>query len=259
MLEPPELANALCGAFGANAASRAAWARERLGVAAGLPYLPERAPFGVGGVWQARALGGVRLAELDGGLQREAAQSLGAFDGVSVRDRATQAALAALGVSARLEADPVTRLLEHFGARIAGRRRHGPAALLARACPRGYVAVQFAAQYGDDANIARIAANAAAAARQAGVRDVVFFRAGLAPWHDDVAPYRHCAQCVEGLAVQIFDAADVWDICALIAGSRACCTTSLHVTIVARGCGLPVLLLDGGTDAKLAAWADAWG
>ncbi|MBL8470965.1 MAG: polysaccharide pyruvyl transferase family protein [Rhodocyclaceae bacterium] len=258
MLQPAEHTNALCGAFGGDAASRAGFARERLGVDCGLPYLPRRALFQRSGYWQARALGGACFGQLDATLQCEALSALHELNELSVPEHATAGELAALGMAVQIEADPVTRVFDHFGALIASRRRRGAAKDIARACPRGYLAVQFAAQYGDDANITRIAADVTAAARAAGVRDLVFFRAGLAPWHDDWAPYRRCAARMGELSAHLFESPNVWDLCALVAGSQACCATSLHVAMLARCRAVPLVLLDAGQDAKLAAWQASW-
>ena len=72
---------------------------------------------------------------------------------------------------------------------------------------------------------------------------VAFFRAGAAPWHDDLACYRRVAARMRTAAVKIFTSLDIWDICALIAASRAYCGSSLHGRIVAMAYALPRLNL----------------
>ncbi|MDP2793955.1 MAG: hypothetical protein Q8O25_07770 [Sulfurisoma sp.] len=152
------------------------------------------------------AVGGVGLAARDTAFREEVFAALREADVLTVRDRVTQAQLAAAGIAAPLVPDPVTRLAELFGERIHTRLR-----------PRAdYLAIQFAAECGDDATLATFAEGL----ERIGL-PVVVFRAGAAPWHDDLEPYRQIAGRLD-LPVEIFESLDVWDICALIAASRGC-------------------------------------
>lgn len=93
-------------------------------------------------------------------------------------------------------------------------------------------------------------------ARQAAGRGIVFFRAGAAPWHDDVDVYRRAAACLPG--ARVFQSLDIWDLCALIASSAAFAGSSLHGRIVADAFGVPVLEGIVPTGEKVAAWRETW-
>ncbi|MBZ0144564.1 MAG: hypothetical protein K8F56_13375, partial [Rhodocyclaceae bacterium] len=114
-------------------------------------------------------------------------------------------------------------------------------------------AVQFAAALGDDATLARLAEGLAPVT--AG-RGIVFFRAGAAPWHDDLAVYRQAAARLPG--ARLFASLDIWDLCALVASSAGFAGNSLHGRIVAEAFGVPVLegIVPIGT--KVAAYRESW-
>jgi hypothetical protein len=88
---------------------------------------------------------------------------------------------------------------------------------------------------------------------------VVLFRAGAAPWHDDLEPY---GRLIRRLAVpaRIFESLHIWDICGLIAGARRFVGTSLHGRIVADAFAVPAVSLEQapGAARKLRAWLDTW-
>jgi hypothetical protein len=146
---------------------------------------------------------------------------------------------------------------ELFGDAI--RRRQ--AAELGTAFPQGYLTVQFSADFGDDASLAAIAAQLDRAAAESGL-GLVLFRAGAAPWHDDLAVLRAAAARMKTPGVRVFESLDIWDICALIAGSRGYCGSSLHGRIVAAAFGLPgVNFLRPGREtgpAKQEAYVQTW-
>ena len=91
---------------------------------------------------------------------------------------------------------------------------------------------------------------------------VAFFRAGAAPWHDDLACFQRVATRMRAPSVQIFTSLNLWDICALIANSRAYCGSSLHGRIVAMAFALPRVNLLHSAQAtqptKQAAYAATW-
>src|SRR5690606_16111684 len=137
----------------------------------------------------------------------------------------------------------------------------GEVAGIVRAFPRGYLAVQFSADFGDDATLAAIAAQLDLAAAATGL-GVALFRAGAAPWHDDLDVLRRVAARARAAAVRVFESLDVWDICALVAASSGYCGSSLHGRIVATAFALPrVTLHHPSRDArpgKHAAYAATW-
>ena len=208
------------------------------------PYVVARHELPPGSEVEFRAVGGVELAERDAAFRDEVLAALREARSVSVRDRTTQTLLSAAGIDTTLVPDPVSRIATLFGARIrAGIRRSDP-----------YLAVQFAAECGDDATLAAFARGL----DRVGL-PVVLFRAGAAPWHDTLEPYRRLAARSK-LPVQIFEALDVWDICALIAGSSGCIGTSLHGRLVAESFGVPALSLErkAGAAKKLRAYLATW-
>jgi polysaccharide pyruvyl transferase WcaK-like protein len=126
--------------------------------------------------------------------------------------------------------------------------------------PHGYVAVQFSADFGDDATLAVITVQLEKLAEESGF-GIVLFRAGAAPWHDDLECYRRLAG-ERSTHVRVFSSLDVWEICALIAHSRAFCGSSLHGRIVAMAYGLPRVSLSHphkeSRTGKQAAYAATW-
>ena len=208
------------------------------------PYVVARHELPAGSDVEFRAVGGVDLAGRDEAFRAEVFAALHEASSVSVRDLTTQALLAAAGIDAALVPDPVTRIGQLFGERIRGRiQRRDP-----------YLAVQFAAECGDDATLAAFARGL----DRLGL-PVVLFRAGAAPWHDALEPYCRLAARL-ALPARVFESLDVWDICALIAGSSGFIGTSLHGRIVAESFGVPALSLEreSGAAQKLRAYLATW-
>lgn len=248
MLCDAEQARHAIARYDGDAAAGRQWAAQRLAITRRAPYVVAASAL-PGGRTTFRAVGGVGLAQRDAAYRDEVLAALRQAAALSVRERSTQAFLAAAGIDAALEADPVSHIAALFGPRIAA-----PAALAARP----YVALQFAAECGDDATLASLAQGALRLARRYAA-GIVLFRAGAAPWHDDLAPYRRLAARI-GPACRVFESLHVWEICGLIAGARACAATSLHVRIVAAACGVPALSLERapGAGRKLRAYLDTW-
>jgi hypothetical protein len=156
--------------------------------------------------------------------------------------------------------DPAVMVAELFAGKICQRAKENAVAQVLRAFPDGYIAVQFSAGFGDDETLAMIAVqlDRIAASRGCGV---VLFRAGAAPWHDDLSCYRRLAARMHSPAMRIFDSLNLWDICALIACSRAYAGSSLHGRIVAMAFGLPRINIRHPQTAppgKQAAFASTW-
>lgn len=208
------------------------------------PYVIARNRLPAGSRTVFRALGGVGLARRGKAFRDEVLDALRQADALGVRDRVTQEFLAGEGIAAVLEPDPVSRIAAAFGARIA------PAAPV----NAPYLAVQFAAEFGDDRSLAAIARGL----ERSGL-PVVLFRAGAAPWHDDLAVYARLAQRLR-VPVSLFESLDVWRIAGLISGSRGFVGSSLHARIVAAAFGRPCLSLErtAGSGAKLHAYLDTW-
>jgi hypothetical protein len=242
MLLPPEVARATLAGRGA-----------------GLPddrpaYLVAKSLFRNPGSFEHRALGGVNLARLPLPYQREVIARLSESSALTVRDHATQAWLAGQGLDARLEPDPAVRVCERFGSDIDLHRARGEPARVRERFSHGYLGVQFAADFGDDRMLDSLAHSLRG-------KPLVLFRAGCAPWHDDLEVYRRLAARLDAHDVHVFESPHLWDICALIAGARTCIASSLHARIVARAYNVSALSLagpDAVRNAKLAAWIETW-
>jgi hypothetical protein len=240
---------------------RGEWVRRTLGTCALAPYVvSQRAYPGLIRVVHA-GVGGVALDRAAPALRREVLSDLDSADAVGVRDSRTQTLLAGAGIAARLVPDPAVMVATLFGDKIRGRAGHGAVGAMLRAFPNGYLAVQFSADFGDDATLTQIAAqlDAVTAAQPCGV---ALFRAGAAPWHDDLACLGKAAARMRNGSARVFESVDLWDICALIAHSRGYCGSSLHGRIVAMAFALPRVNLrcpaPAAWPSKQAAFSATW-
>ncbi|SAL00955.1 Polysaccharide pyruvyl transferase [Caballeronia calidae] len=247
MLQQPEEAQVCIARYGSCAEDRRAWARAELGTDALAPYVIGGETFPQAASICFDAIGGVTLDARDAALRAEVLSKLRTGDDVSVRDARTQATLRNAGIDANLVPDPATLVAELFDERI---RTHSDAR-------GGYLAVQFSADFGDDTTLANIAHQLDRIAESTGL-GIVLFRAGAAPWHDDIAVYERMVQRMRHPAVRIFESLNVWDICALIAGSEGFAGSSLHGRIVAMAYGLPRVNIQHGEPGKHHAYASTW-
>ncbi|MBX3637753.1 MAG: polysaccharide pyruvyl transferase family protein [Rubrivivax sp.] len=261
MLLPPPEVQPTVAYLEARPEERRAWVRRVLGTPTLAPYVASRQD--VAGVARVvfNAVGGVGLDRADPALRSEVLARLRAADDLSVRDRETCALLAAAGLPARLVPDPAVMVAELFGERIARHADVGEVAAVRRAFPQGHLAVQFSADFGDDASQHLIATQLDRVSRRTGL-GVVLFRAGAAPWHDDAEALARVAALMRPGTARCFASLDIWDLCALIAGSRGFCGSSLHGRIVASAFGLPRLSLRppvaAARSGKQAAYAATW-
>lgn len=229
------------------------WARDFLG-------RDDRAPYCLGKSQSARhgarvffGVGGVDLDRRGAVLREEVLAKLRAADWIGVRDGLTLAHLSDAGIAATLMPDPAVLTAELFGERIRARAGGGEVAAVRAAFPQGFLSVQFAAAFGDDTTLARIDEGLA---QEAAGRGIVFFRAGAAPWHDELDVYRRAAARLPG--ARVFESLDIWDLCALIASSAGFAGSSLHGRIVAEVFGVPVIEGVVPVGAKVAAWRETW-
>ena len=238
------------------------WARTHLGVPALAPYVfskadwsdlaPKRVFF--------NAVGGADLDTRNVALRTEVEAALQTADLVTVRDRRTQACLSQAGIVAPLCPDPAVMVAPLFGKAIVRHAGRSSVRRVIDACPRGYIAVQFSADFGDDATLDEIARGLDRMADSCGL-GVVLFRAGAAPWHDDLDCYTRLAARVRRVSIHLFGSLNIWDICALVASSRVYCGSSLHGRIVAMSFGLPRVNLVRSRHlgcTKQAAFAATW-
>jgi polysaccharide pyruvyl transferase WcaK-like protein len=241
-------------------AARQAWVRACVGRRSAAPYVVAKGDFAALQRVVFSGVGGVGLPLCEPALRAEVLAALAAADAVGVRDRCTLRHLQAAGIAAALSPDPAALVAELFGARIAAAGGQGDAAAAdARFRSSGYLAAQCSAEFGDDTTLGMLAAQLDGFAAAAGL-GLVFFRAGTAPWHDDLELYRRLALRVR-VPSQVATSTDLWQLVALIAQSRGFCGSSLHGNIVAAAFGLPRLALRapaGPRPAKVEAYTDAW-
>lgn len=245
MLLGPDEAPAVVSRLDADRPGRAAWAAGLLATDRPVPYVIGRDQLPAGSRLAFRAVGGVGLVRRDGDFARAVAAALGCADAVTVRDFRTQRALAGLGVVADLEPDPATALGPWLADKV----------IAVPPVSSEYVAFQCAASFGDDQTLAALAA----ALNRIGL-PVVAFRAGAAPWHDDLAVYERLGRRLR-VPIRIMDSLSIWDIAAAISRSRHCLASSLHALLVAGVCGVPATGLErrDGEGEKLRAYAETWG
>lgn len=259
MLQPAAEVPALVARLDAHPAERQAWAHATLGLPSHAPYVVGRRLFPRAQLIHA-GVGGVGLQHSPLQLQAEVIEVLGEADMVGVRDRRTLAHLHAAGIPAHLMPDPAVLTAERFGATIRAHATRGEVAAIGQRFPRGYLAVQFSADFGDDVTLDTLAAQLteAAAASDCGI---VLFRAGSAPWHDTLDCLQRLASRLPPATAQIFRSLQLWDICALIAGSRGYCGSSLHGRIVATAFARPRLNVQPPQPSeagKVQAYIDSW-
>lgn len=242
MLLPPDAVQPTIAYFAARPDERPAWALGCLGTSALAPYTVSRRQHPALARVVFNAVGGTALDQAEPALRAEVLDTLRAADAVGVRDRQTLAHLAAAGIAARLMPDPAVMVAELFGERVRQQARAGEVAQVLRRFPRGYIAVQFSADFGDDDSLTQIASQLDPVAVSHGL-GVVLFRAGAAPWHDELSGLGRVAAGLRSGSALLFQSLDLWDLCALVAYSRAFCGSSLHGRIVAMAFAVPRLSL----------------
>lgn len=261
MLLSPDQAQATIARLDAHPRERLRWAQDFLSCPQLAPYTLAPGLFGRENPVVYNGVGGVDLVNRDARFRKEIEAKLRAADHVGVRDRTTLDCLAGAGIEARLMPDPAVMVAELFGEEIRLQAREGETAQMLEAFPQGYIAVQFSADFGDDATLAEIAVQLDQVSHETGL-GIVFFRAGAAPWHDDLDCYQRTASRMQSPAVKIFTSLNLWAICALIAHSRAYCGSSLHGRIVAMAFALPRINLchpaAARRETKHSAYAATW-
>lgn len=262
MLRDPSETDALVRRYDARPADAAKWAAAQLGTSRAMPYVAGRDALAPDGKLIFNAVGGVEWAALSAAQREELKRALDAADWLSVRDHFTRAALRREGIAASLCPDPAVMLGECFGDTLSERARRRPVKTMREAFPQGYLACQFSGDFADEASLDAIAGGLAAAAAATGF-GLVLFRAGAAPWHDDLSLYEKVLARLPSERVRLFASLHLWDICALIAASRGTVSSSLHARIVALACALPRVSLvrpqrGPSRPDKVAAFAETW-
>lgn len=260
LLDAGAAANAIAR-YDKDPVAAAKWAAGQLGTSRSMPYVVGRGAIAPSGRLIFNAVGGVEWASRTPGQREEARAALASADWVSVRDHLTRDALRAEGVEAALCPDPAVLVRARFGDRIARHQQQDAVKAIQVAFPRGYLACQFSADFGDDPSLDTLARGLSSVAAGTGL-GLVLFRAGTAPWHDDLEIYAKMPGRLPPGTVRLFSSLHLWDICALIAASRGVISSSLHGRIVALAYGLPRVSLtppqQGRSPDKVAAFAETW-
>jgi len=260
MLLPPDEVQPTIAYLATRPQAQAAWVQRMVGSTALAPYSWSRATFPALTRVVYSAVGGAHLNESEPALRAEVLANLQAADAVSVRDVQTQAQLLDAGIASHLLPDPAVMVAELFGPQIRQRAADGEVGHIVHAFPQGYLAVQFSADFSDDATLTQIARQLDLVAASTGL-GVALFRAGAAPWHDTLASLQQVAARMQAPVVRVVESLHLWDICALIAHSRGYCGGSLHGRIVAMAYALPRVNLRAtaaGPPGKQAAFAATW-
>lgn len=260
MLLSPAAAGRAIACHDRDPAGRQAWSEQLLGLRQQVAYLVPRSLFRRPRNFRYFGIGGIELATLPIPMRQEVVANLRLADHVWVRDRVTQVQLEQARIRTFLAPDPAAATAKLCGSRIAGHRVNGEPAAIAARFPRGYLAAQFSAEFGDDATLREIGRQLRLVQEETGL-GIALFRAGAAPWHDDPDVYRRLLFAIPELDAAVFASLDIWDICALLANATAYCGSSLHGRIVAEACGRPAanLVRDAGRMTKQAAHALSWG
>lgn len=261
MLQSPDEAAEIIARCDADPLAATVWAARELGTARAMPYVAGREFVVPGGKLIFNAVGGVEWDTLSTAQRDEVTAALRGADWLSVRDRVTQAALQADGITAPLCPDAAVMLAECCGDRIFAHRENDALRTVRAAFPQGWLTCQFSADFADDASLDALALGLAEASAATGL-GLVLFRAGAAPWHDDPLLYEGLLHRLPPGVARVFTSLHLWDVCALVAASRAIVASSLHARLVALAYGLPRVSLalpqQGGRPGKVAAFAETW-
>lgn len=254
MLQSTAEARQLIRRYDADPSAGLRWAQQQSGLQQQCAYLADKRCFAQSSRFIYNAIGGVELNSASDGYRQAVLAQLKQADFISVRDQQTRQILAQAGIPSQLQPDCVALLPTLFGSTVDQHAHQGEVAAIRHRCANGYLAVQFAAEYGDDASLAAIATQLAVVAQQQEV-GIVFFRAGAAPWHDAIEVYQRIAALLPGIHTQRFHSLNIWDICALLRHCRAFCGTGLHGRIIANSFARPaVSFAAAGKGNKLAAY-----
>jgi hypothetical protein len=260
LLDPAEAASAIAR-YDHDPLAAAAWAARQLGTTRHMPYVVGHDAVAPGGCLIFNAVGGVEWGLLTADQREETKAALRQADWLSVRDHVTQAALGVDGIEAPLCPDPAVMVAVCFSKVIRQHAQQSAVNKMRQAFPQGYLACQLSADFADDASLDALAQGLAQVVAETGL-GLVLFCAGAAPWHDDPALLEQLRVRLPPAAARIFPSLHLWDICALIAGSRGVAGSSLHGRIVALAFGLPRVSLippqQGTRPDKRAAFAETW-
>lgn len=237
--------------------SRHAWAVAELGLDQPIAYQLPPALFRNCRFVGYLGAGGVGLSTFPAKIRDAVVEKLSASKFVWVRDTTTHRTLKSLGVISLLAPDPCELVARIFGGVI--QEKSESSETMVGRYPDGYLAVQFSADFGDDATLDAIGRGLCRIQREQNCH-IVFFRAGAAPWHDSLAVYSRLISRIAGLDATIFDSLHVPDLCALLAESSGFIGSSLHGRIIAEAFGRVAVSLVRGDPSlsKVGIYVDSW-
>ncbi|WP_153109130.1 polysaccharide pyruvyl transferase family protein [Propionivibrio limicola] len=263
MLQSDAAAAAAIARFDTDPLAAQRWAMAETGLAQPIAYVVPRELFAGACFVGFLGVGGVEFGALPEAAQASVIARLRQADFVWVRDRQTCSHLACHGVLPRLAPDPAELTAILFRAVIRAHARAGEPANVRQRFGDGYLAVQFNADFGDDATLRILGAQLRRLQAKLGC-GVVLFRAGGAPWHDRSDVYRRLLNVAPGLAASVFESLHVWDIAALLSRCAGFIGSSLHGRIVAEAFARPAVSLvragkgSGAVGTKVGAYVHTW-
>ena len=257
MLQSERRARIVISRHDSDPCSRHAWAAAELGLDQAIAYQLPPALFRNCRFVGYLGAGGVGLSTFPAKIRDAVVKQLAASDFVWVRDAVTHRTLDLRGVPSLLAPDPCELVAEIFGGAL--QEKSESSETIATRYPHGYLAVQFSADYGDDATLETIGRSLCRIQREQNCH-IVLFRAGAAPWHDSLAVYSRLISLMAALDATIFDSLQVLDLCVLLANSRGFIGSSLHGRIVAEAFGRVAVSLVRGDplQSKVGIYVDTW-
>jgi hypothetical protein len=157
MVQAPDEAARIIVRYDGKPDEGMAWATSHLGIDREAAYIVPKCQFKRPGSFAYNAVGGVDLPLLPQSMQAEVADGLREADYVSVRDAATQRALASLGIQAALAPNPAVLVAELFGERIVAHSERNDVTQASGVFQAGYIAFQCSADFADDATLDALA------------------------------------------------------------------------------------------------------
>ena len=259
MLQSDDAASRILSRHDSDPETNHAWAASMLGINQPIAYQVPRNFFPCRRFVGYLGVGGVDMARLRPEAGAQVLAQIAAADSVWVRDRTTWRHLENHRVQTMLAPDPAELTAVLFRSEIESRAAGGEPMAVRERYPHGYLAVQFSADFGDDATL-DVIGDGLQKIQQEYELGLVLFRAGSAPWHDRLDVFGRLLERTPGLDAVVFHSLHLWDLCALLAGCRGYAGSSLHGRIVAGAFGKPAASLASAaiSTSKVGIYVSSW-